>query len=392
MNIWRAAFAASAAGLICIGVARLAYPAMIPALIEAQWFSSAAIIYFGAANLAGYLGGALVARSIVRFVPPALLLRAMMVMVTVSFFASAAPLSWSWYFAWRFLSGVGGAIVMVVAAPTVLSHVARERRGMVSGVIFAGVGSGVAISGVLVPLFLRWGLVETWCGLGVLAAILTVAAWGGFPRDAVAGEAPSRQMSVRRWGGIVVLALLIEYALNASAQVPHMVFLVDFIARGLGRGIEVGGWYWVIYGVGAIVGPLVLGRIADRIGFGLTLRAALAAEAVSVALVVMSHDGIVLGISAFLLGAFTPGLVVVVMGRVQELVADPERQRTVWAAATTAFAIGQAASGYFYSYLFVASGGVYAWLYAIGAGMAVVALTIDFAAARTSFRLSRRPA
>jgi len=103
----------------------------------------------------------------------------------------------------------------------------------------------------------------------------------------------------------------------------------------------------------------------------------------------MSHDRGVLGISAFLLGTFTPGLVVVVMGRVQELVADVDRQLTVWAAATTAFAIGQAASGYLYSYLFVASGGAYAWVYSIGAGMALVALTVDFAAAGTPFRRPR---
>jgi len=381
MGIWRAAFAASSAGLICIGVARLSYPPMIPALIEARWFPASSIIYFGAANLAGYLGGALVARTLVRFVSPAILLRAMMVLVTLSFFASAAPLSWSWFFAWRFLSGLGGAVVMVVAAPTVLSHVPPARRGMVGGVIFAGVGGGVAVSGILVPALLRWGLVETWCGLGAFAAILTAAAWSGFPRDAVAAQVPSPSAPVvRSWGGIVVLALLIEYAINASAQVPHMVFLVDFIARGLARGIDVGGEYWVIYGCGAIAGPLVLGRVADRIGFGPTWRIGLAIEAAAVALVVISTNGIVLGISAVLLGALTPGLVVVVMGRVQELVADPNRQRTVWAAATTAFALGQAVAGYGYSYLFVTTGGTYAWLYAIGAAMALIALAIDLAA------------
>jgi hypothetical protein len=43
MNMWRAAFAAGSAGLICIGMARLAYTPMIPALIEQHWFSAAAI-------------------------------------------------------------------------------------------------------------------------------------------------------------------------------------------------------------------------------------------------------------------------------------------------------------------------------------------------------------
>jgi hypothetical protein len=50
-------------------------------------------------------------------------------------------------------------------------------------------------------------------------------------------------------------ALLLEYGLNACALVPHMVFIVDFVARGLG--ISAGSHYWVLYGLGATVGPLI---------------------------------------------------------------------------------------------------------------------------------------
>jgi MFS family permease len=391
MNIWRAAFAASAAGLICIGMARLAYTPMIPALIEARWFSASAIIYFSAANLAGYLVGAVAARFVARFASSATLIRAMMVVVTLSFFAGAWPLSWGWYFAWRFIAGVAGAIVMVLAAPAVLAHVPPERRGIVSGAIFAGLGAGVAISGTLVPLLLRWGLVETWCGLGVFSAVLTAAAWTGFPPDIAPAPAAARPgtLGVGHWLGIVVLALLVEYAINAIAQVPHMVFLADFVARGLRRGIDVAGIYWVIFGLGAVAGPLVMGRIADRVGFGPTFRAGLVLEVVAIALILVWTGDAALGISSFLMGALTPGMVTVTVGRIQELIHDAGRQRAVWAAATTGFALGQAIAGYFYSYLFVVTGGVYAWLYGIGACMALVALAIDFAAPRFESRRTR---
>jgi MFS family permease len=383
MNIWRATFSASVAGLICIGMARLAYTPMIPALIEARWFSASAILYFGAANLAGYLVGAVAARFVARTAASATLMRAMMVVVTLSFFAGAWPLSWSWYFAWRLVSGVAGAIVMVLAAPSVLAHVPPDRRGMVGGAIFAGLGAGVAASGTLVPLLLRWGLVETWCGLGVFSALLTAAAWNGFPPEipAAPDAAPRRGLGLRDWGGIVVVALVIEYALNAVAQVPHMVFLSDFIARGLKRGIDIAGIYWVVFGLGAIAGPLAMGRIADRIGFRLTFRLGLAMEVVAIVMILATGVDAALGVSSFLMGALIPGMVTVTVSRIQELVADPNRQRTVWAAATTCFALGQAAAGYFYSYLFVATGGVYAWIFGIGAAMAVVALAIDLAAA-----------
>lgn len=38
--------------------------------------------------------------------------------------------------------------------------------------------------------------------------------------------------------GGALLALYVAYALNATGLVPHMVFLVDFVARGLGEGIH----------------------------------------------------------------------------------------------------------------------------------------------------------
>jgi MFS family permease len=382
MSIWRAAFAASSAGLICIGMARLAYTPMIPALIEQHWFSASAIYYFGAANLAGYLVGAVASRRVARLASSGTLMRAMMVAVTLSFFAGAWPLSWGWYFAWRFLSGVAGGIVMVVAAPAVLAHVPPERRGIVSGAIFAGLGAGVAISGTMVPLLLRLGLVETWCGLGVFSAILTAAAWTSFPHDATAapGAAPTTLIGALDWMRIVVVCLLIEYAVNAMAQVPHMVFLADFISRGLRRGIDVAGVYWVVFGVGAIVGPPVMGRLSDRIGFRPTFRLGLVLEAVVIVLILVSTADAALAISSFLMGALIPGMVTVTVGRIQELVVGTERQRAVWAVATTGFAIGQAISGYFYSYLFVATGGAYYWIYASGAAMALLALAIDFAA------------
>ena len=57
-------------------------------------------------------------------------------------------------------------------------------------------------------------------------------------------------------------------ASTRCALVPHMVFLVDFVARGLGQGIAAGSHYWVLYGLGAIVGPLLTGHSPTEPGLG----------------------------------------------------------------------------------------------------------------------------
>src|ERR1700738_324685 len=62
--VWLSAAAGLCASLVGLGLARFAYTPLIPALITAKWFSPAEAVYLGAANLAGYLAGALIAREL----------------------------------------------------------------------------------------------------------------------------------------------------------------------------------------------------------------------------------------------------------------------------------------------------------------------------------------
>ena len=170
------------ASLVGLGLARFAYTPLIPALIAAKWFSPAEAVYLGAANLAGYLAGALIARELGSRAGSVRALRAMMVLASVSPCLRRADLI-IWFFGWRFLAGLSGGVIMVLAASTILPHVAPGKRGLVGGVIFAGVGLGVAASGTLVPLLLQQGLKQSWYGLGVLSALLTLVSWKAWPSD-----------------------------------------------------------------------------------------------------------------------------------------------------------------------------------------------------------------
>jgi predicted MFS family arabinose efflux permease len=185
----------------------------------------------------------------------------------------------------------------------------------------------------------------------------------------------------------VIRALLLEYGLNACALVPHMVFIVDFVARGLGQGISAGSQYWVIYGLGATVGPLITGHLADRTGFGPALRVSFLIEAIAVILPAISTTPAALIVSSLVIGGFTPGIVPLVIGRIHELVPhSPEQQRATWGHATTSFALFQAASAYGFSWLFEHTDGDYSLLFQLGAAAVVMALVIDLVTAATVAR------
>ncbi|SAK46484.1 MFS transporter [Caballeronia hypogeia] len=385
-QVWRGVLAGASASLIGIGLARFAYTPLLPAIIGAHWFPASTAAYLGAANLGGYLVGALSAGPMAKRARAATILRAMMLMATVAFVACAFPVSFLWFFAWRFLSGISGGALMVLAAPTIIAHVAPSRRGFASGAIFTGIGLGIAASGTIVPLLLRQGLTQTWLGLAAVSLVLSIVAWNGWPsQDAPAAASAEQHRHAKAPPPPALRALFVEYALNAVGLVPHMIFLVDFVARGLGKGVDAGAQYWVLYGLGAIAGPLLTGHLADRAGFGAALRVAFLLQLIAVALPAVSSNVAWLSVSSVLVGAFTPGIVPLVLGRVNELLAHhPAAQKGAWRTATTGFAVLQALAAYGLSFLFSESGGNYEMLFAIGAGALAVALAVDLFAALRS--------
>lgn len=66
---WRAALSGCCASLVGIGLARFAYTPLLPAIVDAHWFASSDAAYLAAANLVGYLAGALLARPMAKQAP-----------------------------------------------------------------------------------------------------------------------------------------------------------------------------------------------------------------------------------------------------------------------------------------------------------------------------------
>lgn len=375
---WFATIAGLSGSFVAIGLARFAYTPLLPSLIEQQWFTASDAVTLGAANFAGYLAGALLGRPVAASLSNRTSLRLFMAIATVAFFACAFPLSTIWFFFWRFLSGLAGGAIMVLVATTILPHIPAARRGFVSGMIFLGLGLGIAASGTIVPELLLIGLRETWIGLGILSLLLTAVSWYGWPDAApqATGQIKDAQSLKSARGQLFVLYG--QYAANALGLVPTMILLVDYVVRGLNGSAQLGAFYWILYGVAAILGPVLCGFAADRIGFRSSYRVALLLQAIAGLLLATSSSTISLVIATSILGVFTPGVVPLVLGRTQDIVRhDHAAQRQAWSHATTAFALFQALGGYGYSYLFTHSGQNYSLVFAIGAAALALALLVD---------------
>jgi len=342
------------ATMIGNGIGRFAFIALMPALIQAGWLSKADASYLGVATLVGYVLGAAVTDFLASRFTNATLLRGSMLVCTSSFFACAIEgAGMPWFYVWRTAAGVCGAILMVLPAPVVLPRHSAAVRGRASGVVFSGIGLGAAVSGILVPLLVSGfgfvvlaGVTGAWLGMGGVCLVLTLLAWRHWPAEekvapngAVPAKAPLPK-DIRLTVGLILAA----HGLNAVGYLTHTMFWVDYVVRELNMPLATGGFYWALFGLGAAIGPMLTGTLADAFGLKRCLIAGFMIKAFSAVLPVLSSSAAALVVSSILMGIFTPGIVALVSAYTLDRV-GAEHHRKAWGLATSSFAVAQAAGG-----------------------------------------------
>lgn len=379
----------ASATLVGIGLGRFAYAALLPAIIEASWFSAVEGAYLGAANLAGYLVGALVAPALGRRLGGVAVIRASLVLVCLSFVLCTVPAPFAWFFLWRLLAGVAGALLMVLGPSHVLAALPPDRRKSGASLVFTGVGVGILLSATLVPVLVAWSLSLAWWALGAAAILPTVLCWRRWRHAGADAQAPADGAEgPAATPGVTLGAVLVAYALDAVGFVPHTVFWVDFLARQAGYSTAAAGGFWALFALGAVAGPFLAGRAAQVLGWNLALAAALTAKAVAVALPVYTRAPWAAVFSSVVVGALVPGMVALVSGRIAELV-GPTQHRRAWGWATAVFASSQAAAAYAFAALYAEAG---SYLPLFGWGAAALGLAGLLAAAAPALQSERLPA
>lgn len=365
----RLSLAGLSATLIGNGIGRFAFIALMPALIDAGWFTKGEASQLSVATLLGYVLGAWASDWLGRRYAVTTLLRASMLICSVSFFACAfhdAPLAW--YYVWRTAAGFCGAILMVLPAPVVLPQHDPAIRGKASGIVFSGIGLGAVLSGLLVPVLIAgvgvgiiWGdqvlplafrgVEGAWLGMGAVCLALTVSAWRQWPPEAsvppaatVDGAPPPKDEipAGARW---TVWLILAAHGLNAMGYLAHTMFWVDYIVREQGMSLAMGGFMWSMFGVGAAIGPLLTGSLADKFGLRRCLIAGFALKALAAAMPWWSSSVPALFVSSILMGIFTPGIVALISAFALETV-GAKLNRRAWGLATFSFSITQAGGGF----------------------------------------------
>ncbi|HYD94684.1 MAG TPA: YbfB/YjiJ family MFS transporter [Noviherbaspirillum sp.] len=377
------AFAGLCSTLAGLGIGRFSYVATLPLIIDAGWASASGAAQLAAANLIGYLLGALVSHRLAVSIGTGWAIRAAMLVVVVSLICCSMNLGLYWLWIWRLVSGIAGAVLMSMTAPAVLARVPVAMRGKAAGMVFSGIGFGIVLSSFVVPALGTYSLSLAWLALAAITAAALCFAWPRFPvqeadRIVLQPLAAARANLMPRGA---MLALICAYSLDAAGYLPHTVFWVEYLVHDLHKSLAMGGAFWALFGVGAAIGPLIGGFAADKFGFRRMLIACFAFKAIGVALPLISTSMPSLFISSLVVGALTPGLGALVSGRAAEIDGTAAHLRS-WAVLTFSYSAVQAAGGYVMAGIYAATHS-FSVLFAIGASL--LALSTIISAIRFSY-------
>lgn len=263
--------------LVAMGLGRFAFTALLPAMQAEAGFTDAEAGLMASLNLAAYLAGVFLAGRTPAAIRP-LAFRLALLAAVVCIAGMAANLGLGVWNGLRVGAGLSSGFLFVLATASVFE------RGAATGptgaaLHFAGVGTGIALSGVVAQFVADWRL--AW---GLLGAVAVVLAWQGtmLPGDAQArakaAAAPRPPRLV--WSGPFVL-LCVAYALEGLGYIVTGTFLVAILRR-LPETAPLASFAWVLAGLAAIPSPLIWTRLAHRYGAWGTLAVAYVVQAAGI--------------------------------------------------------------------------------------------------------------
>src|SRR5438132_10604568 len=240
---------------IAMGIGRFAFTPILPMMRQDQGLSVADGGWLASANYLGYLLGAVA--GMVRRVRPPTVIRTGLVVIGIVTLGMGLEHGFAAWLVLRALAGVGSACVLVFSFAWCLERLAFVRRPVLNGVVFAGVGTGIAVAGgfCLVLMQADASSRQAWTGLGVIALTGTAVIWRTFGSDDDAREDEDMSSTghERRWHADSVRLVLCYGAFGFGYIIPATFLPV--MARQVVHDPSVFGWAWPVFGTAAAVSP-----------------------------------------------------------------------------------------------------------------------------------------
>jgi predicted MFS family arabinose efflux permease len=238
----------------------------------------------------------------------------------------------------RVIGGCASAFVMVFGSALVLTRLAEKGYSELSAVHFAGVGTGIAVSAILISFLAEAGIgwQGMWIWSGALSLVLVVPVYFLVPSlgiQNVQAKVGAKPIYTHPLKALVAAYFLLGFGYIITAtfisvlvrQVPELQWMQSIV--------------WLVVGLAAIPSVAFWTWLGIKIGSSHTYAIACVVLALGVAVSVLGNGELSFLLASALLGATFMGLTALGLVNARELL--PDHPRKIMAIMSIAFGLGQ---------------------------------------------------
>ncbi|MCK8067693.1 MFS transporter [Cobetia sp. 1CM21F] len=388
---WVVALVGGIAVFCGLGLGRFAFGMMLPSMSASLELSYGQGGMLGFGNMVGYL----VAVTLVPLLLARLGTRATatlgLIVMALSMFGMVVVIDFTALCFFYFLTGFGSGAVVLPSMSVMSKWFAPSHRGLSSGIVMAGPGFGIILSGFAVPNLVPFHGIMSWQtgwlifgAITAFVALLAFAFIRNHPSDV--GHAPYGRTAagigrdtaaLTRQGKLKLLAHMgLIFGIYGATYMLYVTFIVTSMVDSYGMSEAKAGSLWSLFGFLSIFSGVLFGGMSDRIGRRAGMAVAFAALGLSFFLVGFGSWTIGLYISIVLFGLAAWSIPVIISAAAGDYFGS-SAAATALAALMVGFSVGQAAGPVVAGFLAERSGD-FASSYATSSGAALVSLGLIF--------------
>ncbi|MBY4755734.1 YbfB/YjiJ family MFS transporter [Burkholderia dolosa] len=344
----RAAALACMIGLaVALGVGRFAFTPLLPLLLADRSIDLNGGSWLASANYAGYFVGA-VSCAALRIAPARMVRFGLAATVLLTAAMGVGHLLPVWL-AVRFVAGVVSAWTFVFVSQWGLRRLAELRAPEWGGVIYAGPGAGIVLTGLIGSALAGHRAALGWLGFAALSAVLSAAIWRTFgsgpatiasPHGTAANAtaAPDARHAARRARADAAL-LIVLYGMPGFGYIITATFLPVIARAALPAGSPWPDLFWPMFGAALIVGAIAAARLPAHWDNRLLLAAGCATQALGIAAGIVWPTALGFSVGSALLGLPFTAITLFAMREARRL--HGERAAGLMGYATASYGVGQ---------------------------------------------------
>ncbi|HLS17828.1 MAG TPA: YbfB/YjiJ family MFS transporter [Paenalcaligenes sp.] len=323
---------------VTVGFARFGYALILPAMQSSLKLNYTQAGWLNTSNALGYLLGAVLTVILVKRLGNHRLFVAGLIVTTMALLLNGLTEHFLWLNIIRFITGMASAWAFICGG--VLASVISTRA---IAIYFGGGGTGMLISGAILPWWFEWAGADSWqwawIGMGLACVILSTLAIAA-ARYSVTSHAPESDQNIS-W--LPCARAFIAYFLFGAGYIAYMTFMVAWVHQYASANFSLA-WItsvmWSLLGVASLFAPRLWSGVFHERRNGLPIAATMAALGVGAILPLLFTGVYMAWLSAFMVGASVFMVPSAITGFVKSNL-PAAGWGSALAVATTLFALGQ---------------------------------------------------